>query len=608
MQGVSSLAMIKWLSIFCVAICICIVGASFAVAQSRGQADILMAYEQNEISAETAILEQFELAYNTDLSSSAHQHLPPVKCLTPAYMMLERHRHELSNEALQKIEAYAAQTQRASQEVYYSASGKFAIHYDTSGENAVPDGDENLNDVPDYVEWVGQAADSSYRHEVLALGFRDPVPPGSTYNVYLSSLGAGYYGRTNQASGGGAETEIYVHNNFLVGFPGNTDPQGNQRGAIKVTVAHELKHAIQYLTNRFSGPSGSVVWGEIDATLMEEIVYDNVNDYYNYIKVTLSSSQPSSQSVFGNPQKSIPGNGYNHITWMLHYAEAYGMEIWTDVWDRIHQNTSLGIEKALEIELPSYNTSFGESFVQNHLWHFASGVRAGDSEYGFEEKEFYPTSTLRGKYSWVPSEPDSISHTHKLAAHYFEISPNISNRGIIDLAVNFDSTQVGLGVLIYTKTGEIREYIVTGENKGQVYLPLEDHHWQDIDKMGIVVANYSMNSILGETELLLGTNEKRFKITDPLYQARPEQLVLYQNYPNPFNPTTNIEFELDNISHVLLEVYDITGRKVRTLKNESMPFGHHKVPFSARNLASGIYLYRLQTGDRVRVKKMTLIK
>jgi hypothetical protein len=88
----------------------------------------------------------------------------------------------------------------------------------------------------------------------------------------------------------------------------------------------------------------------------------------------------------------------------------------------------------------------------------------------------------------------------------------------------------------------------------------------------------------------------------------PQNFILYQNYPNPFNPTTTIKFALPIESKVKINVYNSLGQLVETLVDNEMESGYHEVNFDASRLASGIYLYQLQAGDYVTVKKMILIK
>jgi hypothetical protein len=88
----------------------------------------------------------------------------------------------------------------------------------------------------------------------------------------------------------------------------------------------------------------------------------------------------------------------------------------------------------------------------------------------------------------------------------------------------------------------------------------------------------------------------------------PSVFSLEQNFPNPFNPTTEIGYDLPSASHVALTVFDLTGKTVATLVNESQDAGSHSVSFDARNLPSGTYLYRLDAGNSTFTKKMMLIK
>jgi hypothetical protein len=97
-------------------------------------------------------------------------------------------------------------------------------------------------------------------------------------------------------------------------------------------------------------------------------------------------------------------------------------------------------------------------------------------------------------------------------------------------------------------------------------------------------------------------------------ETLPASFKLYSNYPNPFNPTTNIRFELPTEALVKLTVYDMLGREIAQLVNGSKPAGRHEVLFDGRDLASGIYYYRLEVQSLtearrfVEVRKMALAK
>ena len=83
---------------------------------------------------------------------------------------------------------------------------------------------------------------------------------------------------------------------------------------------------------------------------------------------------------------------------------------------------------------------------------------------------------------------------------------------------------------------------------------------------------------------------------------------LIQNYPNPFNPSTNLEFEIPELGFVSLKVYDALGQVVRTLINDSRPAGNYKVEFDGSDLPSGVYFYRLESGEFSETKRMILLK
>ncbi len=93
----------------------------------------------------------------------------------------------------------------------------------------------------------------------------------------------------------------------------------------------------------------------------------------------------------------------------------------------------------------------------------------------------------------------------------------------------------------------------------------------------------------------------------------PLPLAVKQNYPNPFNPVTNIEFSLKNRDRVMVDIYNIKGQKVKSLMNDIFDQGNHKVTWNGvdnqnRPVSSGVYYYRVQSGNHVTTKKMVLLK
>jgi hypothetical protein len=88
----------------------------------------------------------------------------------------------------------------------------------------------------------------------------------------------------------------------------------------------------------------------------------------------------------------------------------------------------------------------------------------------------------------------------------------------------------------------------------------------------------------------------------------PLQFELEQNHPNPFNPTTEIRFQIPEVSHVTLNVFDLLGREIATLVDEVKQPALYAVLWKANGAASGVYFYRMTAGAFVETRKLVLMK
>jgi hypothetical protein len=120
-----------------------------------------------------------------------------------------------------------------------------------------------------------------------------------------------------------------------------------------------------------------------------------------------------------------------------------------------------------------------------------------------------------------------------------------------------------------------------------------DGQWNYYDRSGL--DNFSINPFSSD-------------VKPYLIDSHPSKYKLDQNYPNPFNPTTRIRFSVHELSFVKLKVYDIVGNEIETLVNQEKPAGSYEVQFSAVDLPSGVYFYRIQAGGFIDTKKMILLK
>tara|TARA_B100001971_G_scaffold124740_1_gene114850 strand:- start:3051 stop:3368 length:318 start_codon:yes stop_codon:yes gene_type:complete len=92
-----------------------------------------------------------------------------------------------------------------------------------------------------------------------------------------------------------------------------------------------------------------------------------------------------------------------------------------------------------------------------------------------------------------------------------------------------------------------------------------------------------------------------------------QQFTLFHNYPNPFNPTTTIRYDLPKRSQVTLGIYDILGKQIKTLMNQSQDAGKRIAVWDGtddlgRTVSAGVYLYRIQADEFTQTRKMLLLK
>ena len=498
-------------------------------------------------------------------------------------------------------------TTNATQE-YISPSGKFRIHFETTGSNRVPSDDFNSNGIPDYIEEVAEAADSSYQHEIDTLGFTDPIGANEVYDVFVQNLAnIGAYGLTNNRTSGSYAcnsnspgTCIYIENDFL-GYPPNTDPEGDVIGSIKVTMAHEFKHAIQFAQNNWQGNADR--WAEMDATLMEEVVYDDVNDYYNYIT-------GFSTDLFNFPSSSLTAGSYEDITWALYFYERFGPLFWTDVWEIIETNNNISLLEAIETELTNRGESYPAAILESYMWHYASGTEFSGLDYGFEERKEYPNPRVSATYTMLlPALTDSLP-IQIFSARYYTLDNKFGS--ISDDYVKFDyfadTNTVHFGLIAYLPDSTTKIRTIIG-NQNSLSGSIEtDWLYSEIEKIGLIVMNSATESSKN--------NKYAFRFTDAITtnfafrftDYKPEEIELAQNFPNPFNPSTYIRVTIPVTQEVSLRVYDLLGRQIQTIYEGRLEEGFHNFEFKAANLASGVYIYRLEGNRGIKTKTMTLIK
>ncbi|MCK5147258.1 CotH kinase family protein [bacterium] len=211
------------------------------------------------------------------------------------------------------------------------------------------------------------------------------------------------------------------------------------------------------------------------------------------------------------------------------------------------------------------------------------------SSYVFKDDPFFPP--FWWKRLW---EDDSFKY--KTALRWNELRETIFSNQFLESFV--DSVSVHLGDAVQ------RNYQCWPDALGQYVWPNPDGYndrttyQSEIDWMKIWIQQRLSWMDTQYSTILTSVEDE--------ICAPPGQWTLLPNYPNPFNPHTSINFHIKSAGHVILEIFDVCGRKVQTIINAEFSPGVHAVSFDAHMFASGVYLCRMQFGGYSQVQKMVL--
>jgi len=311
----------------------------------------------------------------------------------------------------------------------------------------------------------------------------------------------------------------------------------------------------------FSQPNGYV-----DAVFMSSpsngfLVGDPVNNRWSLWKTTDGGSTWDSTGLFLKRSYSTEAGWNNSL-----YID--GPKIWFGTNNyRIYYSSNNGLTWSV----------LSTSSIQNlYSIHFngANGLAGSDANYCY---------TTNGGTKWI-------------------LGSYPSSNGAIDGITGFDSSLL----LFCTNTGSI---YCSGSNNfrftnvdsisGSVYLSASTARTGSS-------GNYSVWSVGKLGIIRKGVVNQLTSVND--FVEPVSSYYLSQNYPNPFNPSTTINYSLPHAGNVKLTVYNVIGAKVATIVNEYKPAGRYSVHFNGNNLASGLYLYRLESGNNSISKKFVLLK
>ena len=586
----------------------------------------------NSISAESTPHFTEFLEYNMAALSgknclhTSSSDLPSIKCGTPATVALHALRSRNENMGLNTLldrPDYLPDT---------LGGENILVHYTTSGVHAPYEVDVDVDPadgIPDYINRVAEVFEYVRDYQVITLEYS--IPPvdfgrggDDRYDIYVQNLGAGFYGFTNPEDlidEHRANSYIVVENDFAGTYYSNNPVDG-----MKVTAAHEFFHAVQFgydvFEYDFDDPGNPSTykpwWMEASSVWMEDIIYDDINDYLGYLPFFYGYSWMGLGSFsynYGDPRAFHP---YASCVWPIYLTERFHTGIIREIWEGCGSiggyNTLTATEEALQPV-----TSLSKSFLEFSVWNFHTGSFADTTDF-FSEGHLFPEMDTTFYIHELTEEPVGIGDfpnpPEHLAANYIVIRAGQDSGGV---ALSFDGQDMGesewhVAMLGYEPAqSEWIDILVepnTGEGTGDWY------NWNFYDYIVVIPTvsgisplyeQYSYQGWVAYDSSLVGDSPVSVW-PDDSKGIVPGDLMLFSSYPNPFNATTTLQYSLLRSSGVTIEIYNIIGQRVTTLFEGIQQAGNNSITWDASGFPSGIYFARLEVGNHSQSMKMVLLK
>ena len=304
-------------------------------------------------------------------------------------------------------------------------------------------------------------------------------------------------------------------------------------------------------------------------------------------------------------------------------------------WNAVTGATGYYFDLSTDPNFASFVSNFNNKDVGNVTTYTVTGL-APNTQYYFRVRAYGPNGSSGNSNSGgaatllnvaailINIEPAPLQYTTMQTSlqvsNTIEVRDNIHATlasATVSVASNYNSTQ---DVLVFTDQNGITgrwdavsgSMFLKGNASPAMYqTALRSVQYKNTSNKPTVIdrtISYTVNDGFDNSNLQSRTIKFALTGVEDLSLGVPTEYSLNQNYPNPFNPSTKIRFALPKESQVTLKVYNILGEEVAKLVDQVVPAGYHAYTFDATKLASGIYIYRLEAGNYVDVKKMLLMK
>jgi hypothetical protein len=528
----------------------------------------------------------------------------------------------------------------------------FRIHYVTEGDSAVPN--------EDWVNTCSQVLEHVWDTEIGHLGY-NPPPSDSIYpdtidnggdgryDVYLVDLSSLYLGYTDpeyfiSLPSGSATSYIVLDNDYV-----NYISIHSKIEWLEVTFAHEFFHAIQMGYDE----TEPQYWMEMSAVWMEDMVYDDINDYRGYLSSFFNHPDWSLKTFTNDPNapRDELCHAYGSCVWPIYLSErkypskpeGFDTTIIRDIWEKCAEVPGNNVidppssdgKSATDKALEARGSNFDEAFREFTVWNYFTANRAIPQLFYSEGDQFSYLGTpimvrVDAVHTAYPVSVTSIPyHPQNLGSNYVVFVPD---PGLKEGGIKMDF--VG-------RSGEY-EVSAVGYNPG---------HLEPFDTPFLINPGYQTGTgkvcdwnlyteVIMIPAVITRTPNYSFIYEysadyDSSYSAKydsscsgflPEKDEILQNFPNPFviekeSDRAYFPFVLSLPSRVRIDILTLSGERIKTISPKNDPkleIGEYlannlAMVWDGKNekgeyVASGIYLYRFRTDRTTVIKKMAVIR
>ncbi len=284
------------------------------------------------------------------------------------------------------------------------------------------------NSREEYVDSVASVFDQVWEKEIGELGFEAPphdngAGGGNEYDVYIESLNPGTFGYTYWEAGDILESGIpQRYSTYIaidVDFLGERTPGLD---GLRVTAAHEFHHAVQVGSYGIwtNVPDYDFFFYELSAVWVEEVVFDEINDYYFDLGNFFLNFKDLSNRSFGFTVYVAPWRGYERSVWALFLEKKYGQDVVRQIWDGMKRMPAL---RSMDEVLGLHGSSLKSSFAEFGSWNLFTGFRA-DTVLYYEEGRNFPIQSMNAAagFSGMTSAFNGAAVPLSLQYYRFELT------------------------------------------------------------------------------------------------------------------------------------------------------------------------------------------